>query len=398
MVNKNSASEVASDDDLLTEIFRRLPVNSLLRFKSVSKRWLSLINHPYLHRRRRKPISGLIFNNPNPTSSVPEFDFIPLDGCPAPFTTLEFAGDKPGMTILSSCNGLLCCCSTNSGSYYVYNPTTRSYAGIPKPPFSEKQGRNRVNAVTLAFDPAVSPHFTVVLVVLSDDSLPGPFHVKIYSSETGKWKKLQRPLPKDLNYKLGVYWNGAVNWPATHGRHGLYFNAEKESFGEFPMPPLPAQKRVRYMQESSGHLHLIDVHGPRTAQFEIYEMERDYSGWAVKFRVDIESVMKAFPESINKDLRESDPFYYRFLTTAVIRGGGVGGDAAAEEEDSFLVFSVPGKVIRYGLAGERKRFSVIREFGSDGFGQCGRMLGWFDCFHFIESFSDPIFPKTHSLH
>ncbi|GKB58316.1 F-box protein-like protein isoform X2, partial [Tanacetum coccineum] len=41
----SSVSAVVSSDDLLTEILLRLPILSLLFFKSVSKHWLSLIRH-----------------------------------------------------------------------------------------------------------------------------------------------------------------------------------------------------------------------------------------------------------------------------------------------------------------------------------------------------------------
>lgn len=380
----NSASILASNDDLLTEIFLRLPVKSLLRFKCVSKHWRSLITHPYFHRRRRKkPVSGIVFKKANSTLPVPEFDFISLDGGDAPFTTLEFGEGKDGMAVQSACNGLLCCSSLkvedDRRKYYVCNPSTRSFTTLPDSPYNSflvKQGMGRVHAVTLAFDPAKSRHYKVVLVVLSDNPSPAPFQLEVYSSETGEWKRLQRPLFKDLNYKLAVYWNGSVNWFGNNVDDGLYFNVEKESFATMAMPARPDNKRVRYMQESCEHLHLIDIHGPRTTQFKVYEMQRDYSGWFVKYEVDIENVMNAFPESISKNLPVSDQFYYKFLTTSIVRG--------ENDDDSFLVLSVPGKVIRYNFADNS--FTVLRDFGCEVFGD-SVMLGWFDCFQYIESFS-----------
>nr|GMC94360.1 F-box protein At5g07610-like [Ipomoea batatas] len=358
----NSAAIVASSDDLLTEIFLYLPVKSLLRFKSVSKRWLSLITHPYFHTRRKKPVSGIVFKKSNSTLPVPEFDFISLDGSDPPFRTLEFGDEKCGMAVQSSCNGLLCCSSfkveDNRRRFYVYNPSTRSFAALP-----DSQGIGRVHSVTLAFDPTKSPHYKVVLVVFSGTA---SFQLEVYSSETREWKRVQRPLFRDLNYKLGVYWNGNVNWFGNNVETGLHFDVEKERFGEMAMPPMPDQKRVRYMQESCGHLHLIDIHGPKTTQFKVYEMERDYSGWFVKFQVDIENVMNAFPESISKNLEASDKFYYKFLTASIVRDGD--GD-----RDSFLVLSVPGKVVRYNFT--NNSFAVLRDFGSELFGN-SLMLGW----------------------
>ncbi|MGV7953774.1 F-box protein, partial [Mycobacterium kansasii] len=46
-------------DDLLINIFSRLPVKSLIRFKCVSKAWKYLISDPSLHGILPTTISGL---------------------------------------------------------------------------------------------------------------------------------------------------------------------------------------------------------------------------------------------------------------------------------------------------------------------------------------------------
>ncbi|KAJ0444601.1 putative F-box domain-containing protein [Helianthus annuus] len=49
--SKKSAEIISSNDDLLTEILVRLPVTSILRFKSVSKHWHSLLTHTHFTQR-----------------------------------------------------------------------------------------------------------------------------------------------------------------------------------------------------------------------------------------------------------------------------------------------------------------------------------------------------------
>ncbi|KAK9286946.1 hypothetical protein L1049_015354 [Liquidambar formosana] len=64
-----AAETVAGNGDLLSEILLRLPVRSLMRFESVSKKWLSLISDPHFaqdHTRRHNPnsdSSGLLLNH-----------------------------------------------------------------------------------------------------------------------------------------------------------------------------------------------------------------------------------------------------------------------------------------------------------------------------------------------
>ncbi|KAK9266693.1 hypothetical protein L1049_012612 [Liquidambar formosana] len=79
----SSFDVIAANDDLLTEILLRLPIQSLFQFKSVSKHWLSLISDPHFSRRRRnlKPnaVAGL-FLSPVRTDYYVErtFEFVPL--------------------------------------------------------------------------------------------------------------------------------------------------------------------------------------------------------------------------------------------------------------------------------------------------------------------------------
>ncbi|KAL7229422.1 hypothetical protein ACSBR2_008016 [Camellia fascicularis] len=77
--NPSSSETVGNNGDLLNQILLYLPIRSLLRFKSVSKHWLSLITHPhFLHLRTTQP-------NPRPSGLFlyryshqihPEFDFL----------------------------------------------------------------------------------------------------------------------------------------------------------------------------------------------------------------------------------------------------------------------------------------------------------------------------------
>ncbi|KAK4489373.1 hypothetical protein RD792_005182 [Penstemon davidsonii] len=132
-MSSNSAEIVCSIDDLLTQILLRLPVKSLLRFKSVSKQWFSLIINPkfcHLHSSRKKnPPNGLFYSI---LGQHPYIPFSPQKPRNAPSVNLNFTNNPSVSTILQSCNGLFLCGNKRSRTFYVYNPTTNRSTLLPE--------------------------------------------------------------------------------------------------------------------------------------------------------------------------------------------------------------------------------------------------------------------------
>ncbi|THF94268.1 hypothetical protein TEA_011494 [Camellia sinensis var. sinensis] len=348
--NPSSSETVANNDDLLNQILLYLPIRSLLRFKSV----LGGIPNP---------------NNPRPSGLFlyrdshqihPDFDFLSLlnyeSPSKPPFNALTFVHDPSDLRILQSCNGLLLCRGLH---LYIYNPTTSQFATLPQPPrrvLAPLRCYTTFYAYNLAFDPSKSPHYKVVSVNFYC-GLPDHYELDIYSSETGIWSPSGDPFTGDVSFNLGVFWNGALHWISTSGGDSLYFNVDKERLETMPMPPIPdgwEERRLRYFRESRDHLHLIEIYGPHTTQFNVYKMERDYCGWFVKYRVDIDAIPNAFPEMIHSSLDPSDLYYYQFVILDLIR--------EENDEESFLVLYIPGKVIRYNFRDKsfRELFDVPR--------------------------------------
>ncbi|KAJ8540179.1 hypothetical protein K7X08_026568 [Anisodus acutangulus] len=346
-----SAQIVASIDDLLIEILLCLPIRSLLCFKTVSKRWLSLITNPQFSVLRHpypNPAIGLFLPSTS-VSSKPEFDYVHFDSqnpTKPPFKELKFTKDPSGISILQSCNGLLLCSSSQwrqaKRNYYVYNPTTKQYTALPKSVLGTEN--SKIHAISLAFDPAKSPHYKVVCV---RDSVSSPQHyqIEIYSSETGPWRFSGGPFIADVNFYNGIYWNGSIHWISTSGNlTSLCYNLDLETLGVMPMPPLPDDQEttITYFGESCDHLHLIKISYPRV-RFDVYEMKRDYSEWFVKYKVDLEHLATPFPSMINSYLDPDELHYYDFTMSSLVRG--------RREEDAFLVLAISSdcKSLRYNL-------------------------------------------------
>lgn len=161
-----AAELIANNVDLLTQLLLCFPVKTLIRFKSVSKQWLSLISDSQfatMHSRHnpRPSIASLFLYWNYETESVS------LEGDPNR-PTLDFLqgpGFDPFLTrITQSCNGLLFCEYFQSDGFglsryfLVCNPSTQTYALIPPPSELSSGCFYYKCAGFLAFDPLKSPH------------------------------------------------------------------------------------------------------------------------------------------------------------------------------------------------------------------------------------------------
>ncbi|KAF8369587.1 hypothetical protein HHK36_032391 [Tetracentron sinense] len=338
---RQKSGVIADNDDLMTEILSRLPVKSLVKFKSVCKRWLSLISNPHfchIHCRGNPlSVSGL-FLHKHSSLIKPEFDFVPFDGNATgiPFRSLSFIDDATGIKMVGSCNGLFCISclkdSERRHTHYIYNPATKQHTTLPRP-----VGTNVV-ALNLAFDPSKSPHYKAVCVRRSGESFE-IYQIEIYSSETGSWRPSGNPFydSYEVVFHNAVYWNGAIHWIGML-ETSLYFDIEQENLGTMPMPPKyegQDEGGIVYFGESRGHMHLIEIYGPpATTQFDVLEMESDYSKWVVKYHVDLDALPTAYPEMVLNYHNPLNLYRYTFHVLCVIRG-------EKEEESSSLVLNIP---------------------------------------------------------
>ncbi|KAK6117901.1 hypothetical protein DH2020_048358 [Rehmannia glutinosa] len=378
---KTSAQIVASIDDLLIQIFLCLPIKSLIRFTLVSVQWCSIISsHRFcvLRNPSPNPADGLIFecprfgyqSTPHIYNSNSHILFLNKSIMSSPFRKINSAHDpwRRSVEILHSCNGLLVCgCMRDpfDRKYYIYNPTTKQYSKLPQIQ-PDRAVSKTICGMFLAFDPSKSPDYKVVCVSELGDWYDPRFQFEVYSSETGSWRNQGKPFTADVDFKDGVYWNGAVHWISFNNTgKSIYFNPDDHDDQILPklMPTPPILggldcMRRRYFGESCDHLHYIDFYvcrmrnveldefnnvvGRRTFfseyEFNVYEMKRDYSEWFVKYKVDLSDV-------VSKRDRV-------FSICTVVR--------CKKDEDSFIVLGMKRKIIRYNLG--YKTFENIYEF------------------------------------
>ncbi|KAG4190640.1 hypothetical protein ERO13_A07G043150v2 [Gossypium hirsutum] len=228
--HSQNAETIANNYDLLIQILVRLPVKSLLRFKSVSKTWNSIISNPEFSCRLFPDISGLVMRNLSSPANKPEYGFIPL-------------GNKSS-TNLNMASSLL---ETNHQLMML--------------PFKYLDFINHPS-----------------------DSNFMSLQIEIYSSQTRSWRLSGKSFLAHVNTEFGggVFCNGAIHWLGAWNNTSFYFNVQDEELRDLPMPPIPDDwedlRRCRYFGESQNHLHLIKIYRPPTTRFTVYEIETAYPG------------------------------------------------------------------------------------------------------------------------
>ncbi|KAF5761818.1 putative F-box domain-containing protein [Helianthus annuus] len=357
-----SGAVVGSNDTLLTDILLRLPVTSILRFKSVSKHWYSLLGQKHFtHRYDTHSKSPGVFARDK---------YIPFDAedpnTPPVDTLSSYIDSFTSVRVLQSCNGLLLCCTDQwpkirkSGhKYYVFNPTTKQLALIPSV-LGGLKARKTIRFMGLAFHQTDCAHYKVVCIrnVLS---YVESYQVQVYSSDTREWKISTESFSatKPVFFGQGVYWKGAVYWaPYYENSDHLYFKIDAEQaeqqLGTLPLPVGLTSSKIMtmYFGESRGHLHLI-LHmdrGDDSLLLNVYEMLSDHSGWFVKYQVQLGELLGAFPEMVSEDR-------YDFKVIDVVRG--------EEEGDSFVVLKTSKRIITYNV--HDKSFKLVLSFAGHSY-------------------------------
>ncbi|XP_071734350.1 F-box protein At5g07610-like [Rutidosis leptorrhynchoides] len=288
-------------------------------------------------------------------------DFVPFEievPVKPPFRVLRFDLDVEKIKIEHSSNGLLLCQGQKkmivqhrraiAYKYYVYNPSINQFTTLPNPEYYLK---SKHLGMTIAYDPSKSPHYKIIFVSSqgSDIRFGTSYMIEIYSSETQTCKPIF-PFTLDEEYDIyfagGVYWNNAVHWHHDSG-FILYFKLDKEVLGHMYCPfhllGVSHERYCGYMYESRGRLLVVEIpHPPDNVRYKIHELKKDYSGWIMKYRVDLEQVSRSFPEIISTTYRAADGsgfFHYTLLSLVL----------GEKDEDSFLVLQIPKKAIRFNI-------------------------------------------------
>ncbi|XP_060190329.1 F-box protein At3g07870-like [Lycium barbarum] len=182
--------------ELMLDIFMRLPIKSILQCTSLCK-------------------SCLFSDNEN------------LDQC-AQFD-LPFDGINYFFNIVGCCNGILCLNDEIhfSSDFYLWNPSIRKSVKLPNPRFWSIDA-NFIHKLGFGFDPVTNDYQVVrVLDIFGISPI-----VELYKLSTGVWKDISDVLPSHLSFfrTPQVYLNGASHWVGFQWEEGspriiIFFNS-----------------------------------------------------------------------------------------------------------------------------------------------------------------------------
>ncbi|XP_074274051.1 F-box/kelch-repeat protein At3g23880-like [Silene latifolia] len=256
--------------EMQVTILLRLPVKSLVRFKCVSKNWLTeitsqsfidLYNHENYPQNHDSNHRYLILVG---SSSISSFDYFSGRDIVSNFALPLGCHEKLNYKIVGSCNGLLCFKDLTSRKIFVYNPITRANRVMPISAFPEVYMEYQTG---FGYD-YKSNDYKILWVFR--EKVAYIFRLKNNTCEEIKYTPttiFESSLMKPKSSM--VYSNNALHWvgPKTRGARGSTdayetisgFDIGSEQFYEFGTPRR-ILKDTWNIADVRGYLHLI-IHG-----------------------------------------------------------------------------------------------------------------------------------------
>ncbi|KAL2463316.1 F-box/kelch-repeat protein [Forsythia ovata] len=208
--------------EIITEILLRLPVKSLLKFRCVSKSWLSLISSPRFIK------THLEISTNNNIYSHNKIIFISASASHILYTCSFYPeiDDNPTMDIVpiynhsshtervvrivGSCNGLICLV-LEPRIVVILNPATKKSRKLP---VSVKSNRLTMD-YGFGYDESNNDYKVVEISWTHFISDKYENQVKVYSSKTKSWRIIDGTAGF-IVHGCGVFANGAIHWKVQY--------------------------------------------------------------------------------------------------------------------------------------------------------------------------------------
>ncbi|XP_071731210.1 F-box/kelch-repeat protein At3g06240-like [Rutidosis leptorrhynchoides] len=269
--------------DLIEEILPLLPPKSLGRFKSVSKRWYSLISGPNFIKTHIRIFTE---NNPNPdpthmilgpgdNDSFYSLDIKQLNTqttlAPKRLNIRLNIPAEQCVAILGSCNGLVLAHDVRlPDNYYLLNPTTRKSLKVPD------SGVERIgDTLGFGYDSSKDDYKVILILRISFNCTSA----LVYSLRNNSWNKLSNFPYLLCDHGRGVLINNNLHW-VVKSRHStltiVAFNLASEELREIELPDYDCRRRPTFFLYVFGERLCILLHywlNHDNCDFELWVME-----------------------------------------------------------------------------------------------------------------------------
>ncbi|CAI9295087.1 unnamed protein product [Lactuca saligna] len=206
-------------EELIVEIFTRLPPKSLLRFRSLSKSLYTCISSPgFIRLHTFRSPQKIRFTHENiDNNKIAEVvytlhgeDELPLCLCPKRgyigiTTTIPFPCSNRFRTV-GSCNGTFCLKTKNGLT--LWNPSIRRKVRVPECPRSSELA---LRGIGFGFDP-ISDDYKIVWISYEKDTS------FVYAVKTGTWCEIASPKPEFTYVRREAFlFKGVLHWELDSG-------------------------------------------------------------------------------------------------------------------------------------------------------------------------------------
>ncbi|KAK4710827.1 hypothetical protein R3W88_005340 [Solanum pinnatisectum] len=260
--------------EIISNILSRLPVKTLLRFRCVSKQWRNLISKLDFiasHFRHSSSLqffgSSILIGSRHHESNhhvvslyKPPKSVVHVD---SPFPCFF-----PNMYIVGPCNGFICLFNPPWGELItLWNPAMRKYKMVELTDSLPRQGLHFLASIGMTFD--FQQNDLLILRIFCVGIMYAiPNHVEMYSSKSGKWKKLKNEMVFHiLEFTCNVIVKG-------FGSCAVF---EK-------LPSIGRRKKHQYLVELEGSLCMLDGDHKDDCHMDVWVMD-DVDGWSKKYSV-----------------------------------------------------------------------------------------------------------------
>ncbi|KAH0698839.1 hypothetical protein KY284_013054 [Solanum tuberosum] len=235
-------------EELVTQILLRLPVKSLLKFRSVSKSWLGLISNPeFINTHLSKSANNKDFTHHRFMLSfcLPKYNLKDCSASSLLYDSVAEALDleyptkeiRRSVEIVGSVNGLICLVIAKK-YFLIWNPSIRKFKKLPECRDELCFGHHSMYG--FVYDEVHGDY--KVVAGFNNEGYGYSFLVKVkmYSLNSDSWTSLEDFESGVLGTKSGVFVNGKLHWAnSVYRRSGwdiISVDLADRTWGEVEQP------------------------------------------------------------------------------------------------------------------------------------------------------------------